>query len=270
MQLDGRPVTVAEVGALALHNHGHFTTMTVADGGVRGLRLHLDRLRDDCRTVFDSDLDPDRVRTLIRAALAGYPPGPRIVRVTVFDPDGGLSASAGRADRPRILVTTRPAATETPPAPLRLGSRRYQRDLPQVKHTGLFAAVHHRRRAQSAGFDDALFVDSDGRIGEGPTWNIGVVRDGEVVWPAGPCLPGVTMRLLTAAAGTIGLRCRSTPIAVEELDHQHGAFVTNAAIGLRPVAEVDGRPLAATPVVDLLGRAYTDVAAEPLAPAPPP
>ncbi|GAA2383168.1 hypothetical protein GCM10010420_01500 [Streptomyces glaucosporus] len=58
--------------------------MRVEQGRVRGLSLHLDRLVRDCRAVFDTDLDPERVLELVRRATPGT--GPRVVRVTVFDP----------------------------------------------------------------------------------------------------------------------------------------------------------------------------------------
>jgi branched-subunit amino acid aminotransferase/4-amino-4-deoxychorismate lyase len=61
-ELNGRPVERAQLQALALTNYGHFTTMRVEDGGVRGLSLHLDRLRTDCRALFDAEIDADRVR----------------------------------------------------------------------------------------------------------------------------------------------------------------------------------------------------------------
>ena len=44
----GREATAAELSALALTGLGHFTSMHVEDGGVRGLELQLDRLERDC------------------------------------------------------------------------------------------------------------------------------------------------------------------------------------------------------------------------------
>jgi hypothetical protein len=43
----------------------------------------------------------------------------------------------------------------------------YERDLPEVKHTGLFGAPHARRAAQIAGYDDALFVGRNGHHDRG-------------------------------------------------------------------------------------------------------
>src|SRR5437588_8259554 len=104
-ELDGAPVSADELQALALTNYGHFTTLRVEDGRVRGLLLHLDRLVRDCRALFDAELDPDRIRALARRAAPAS--GAAIIRVTVFDPDLDLGHIGGEA-RPRVLVTTRP------------------------------------------------------------------------------------------------------------------------------------------------------------------
>jgi branched-subunit amino acid aminotransferase/4-amino-4-deoxychorismate lyase len=66
----------------------------------------------------------------------------------------------------------------------------YQRDIPEVKHVGLFGSSHWRRIAQRNGFDDALFTDRDSIISEIATSNIGFVQGDRVVWPRADWLPG--------------------------------------------------------------------------------
>ncbi len=83
-ELNGEPVEPAQLQNLALTNYGHFTSMRVDDGRVRGLSLHMARLQRDCRTLFGTDLDPERVRELARRAAPAT--GSTTVRVTVFDP----------------------------------------------------------------------------------------------------------------------------------------------------------------------------------------
>lgn len=185
-----------QITALALINYGHFTSMRVEDQRVRGLSLHLERLMRDCRRVFDADLDPDRVRYLLRHAVADAPRSV-VARVTVFDPDLPLGHPGADAE-PQLLVTTRPAAL-TPLAALRLQSAQYCRELPDVKHVGLFGSLRHRRIAQRNGFDDVLFTNADTSISEAATSNIGFFDGDQIVWPQADCLPGVTMRLINQA-----------------------------------------------------------------------
>jgi len=251
-ELDGRPAEPAELQALALTNYGHFTTMRVEDGRVRGLALHLERLEHDCRTLFGVLPDLDRIRAYARRAVPG--PGPVVVRITLFDPALDLGSIADPA-HPRTLVTTRPAG----PAVLgsiRVRTVRYERDLPQVKGVGLYGALRHRREARLAGYDDALFTDAGGAITEGGTWNIGFVRGGEVVWPAGEYLTGTTMRLLREQG----------PSTVEPVHSPLGfdaAFATNAAVGVRAVSHIDGHQLpAAHPLVERLSAGFTALPGE--------
>lgn len=232
IELDGRPVTAAHLAGLALYNYGHFTSMLVRDGRVRGLSLHLDRLVNDCRTMFDTDLDVSTVRKLVRRLCDD---APQVVRVTVFAPDLDLGRPGLDAE-PRILVTARPAAAASLP-PLGLRSAAYRRDLPPAKHVGLFETVRQRRLAQRDGFDDVLFVDSESRILEGATWNI-CFHDGDrLVWPRADQLLGVTMRLIKSLDGIESTTAELTLTAAAALPV---AFATNAAIGVRPISSIDG------------------------------
>lgn len=236
MELDGGPVSATDLGALALYNYGHFTSMRVEEMRVRGLARHLDRLERDCRTLFGVDLDRDRVRQLVRR-VGARDSSPVMIRVTVFAPELEIGSPGGQAE-PSILVTTRPAARHALP-PIRLKSTVYSRDLPAVKHVGLFGTVHLRRRAQRDGFDDVLFVDARPRVVEGATWNIGFFDGEHVVWPESDCLPGVTEDLLKEILDAEGRSRVTAAVELADLSRMRFAFVTNAAVGVRPVRSID-------------------------------
>jgi branched-subunit amino acid aminotransferase/4-amino-4-deoxychorismate lyase len=236
VHVDGVGVDAPDLASLALYNYGHFTSMRVEDMAVRGLGLHLARLVADSGHLFGHAIDPDRVRDLVRRAVPAHG-GPVVVRVTVFAPDFDLSRP-GRDVRPKILVTQRPAPPTAQP-PLRVRTCRFDRDLPGVKHTGLFGQLHERRSAQLDGYDDALFVGTGAVISEGPTWNIGFIRSGRVIWPESTCLPGVTMRLIRAALAAAGVATRAVPVGVSTVADMDAAFATNAATGVRAISHID-------------------------------
>ncbi|MGP2438662.1 aminotransferase class IV [Streptomyces sp. JW3] len=289
------PATAEDLLPLALTSYGHFTTLRVdAERRVRGLSLHLERLVRDSEAVFGVPVDTGRVRELIRAALdgrngaggtdgasasgradgastpgradgadgastPGRAGGPCTVRVTHFDPAVDL-VRPERATAPRIMVTVRPAGELSPP-PLTAMSVRYERDLPEVKHCGLFGALHARRTARLRGFDDALFVGADGRVTEGGTWNVGFVdAGGTVVWPRGPVLPGVTAALLRERTEYV-----VAPVTLAEAKGMRAAFATNTSVGVRALAAVDDTPLAVEhPVLSALREVYSSVPGEEL------
>ncbi|MGO1467022.1 aminotransferase class IV [Microbacterium gubbeenense] len=225
--IDGLPPSAADMRALAFAGLAHFTTMRVHRGGVRGLARHLDRLVIDGRALFDIALDTDLVRRRIREAIADEPENV-IVRVTLFDPSLTLERPGADAS-PRILVSPRGAPSGSP-SPLRVRSTRFGRQSPEIKHTGLFGSLYERRLAQRAGFDDAVFVDAAGRLSEGPTWNLGFVHDGDVIWADGDALQGVTRTLVGGASETV---------ALDDLPRMDAAFASGSGAGIRPIASID-------------------------------
>ncbi|MFI2369841.1 aminotransferase class IV family protein [Streptomyces sp. NPDC018833] len=253
-ELNGKPVEVDQLKNLALTNYGHFTSMRVDDGRVRGLSLHMERLTRDCQALFGTELDVERVRDLARRAV---PSGGSItVRVTVFDPGLDLGHPSSAND-PHVLVTSRSAARLPLPA-LRAQSTTYVRDVPSVKSVGLFASLHHRRTAQLNGFDDALFTDAQGVISEGGTWNIGFFDGDHVVWPEADCLVGVTMQLLKQAH-----EHDTRPVRLADIPSMKAIFATNAAVGVRAVSCVDENTIPEThTIVDALRKQYMDVPGE--------
>ncbi len=258
-ELDGEPAGIRELTALAMINYGHFTTMRVADGRVRGLSLHLDRLVRDSGVLFGTAPDRDRIRELVRRAVADTTE-PLTVRVTVYDPDLGLERPGAEAD-PRILVTTRPAAAPSLP-PLSVRTAPHRRDLPEVKHVGLFGLLRLRRLAQLDGFDDVLLTDERGAVSEGVTWNVGFFDGHRLLWPEAVSLPGVTQELLRR--GHAGPQ-HTEPIDRDRFGGLETAFALNAGVGVRAIRSIDGVEFdPGHPVLDVLREEYAATDAEPL------
>lgn len=255
-ELNGTAVPPEALQALALVNYGNFTSMRVHNQCIRGLSLHLDRLVRDCRILFDTTLDRERIRDFVRHAIRGEQ-GAFVVRVTIFDPHLDLGHPGASAE-PSVLVTTRPAAL-WPPAPMRVQTVHYRRDLPKVKHVGLLGALWKRRQVQIQGYDDALFLDDSSFVSEGATWNVGFFDGERVVWPNAEMLPGVTMELLAQAHdNTI-----TAPVNIRDIPAMRAAFATNTAIGVRAISNIDGMPLSDDhPVLEVLRKEYEEIPSE--------
>jgi len=235
IELNGAPASADDLRHLVQTNYGHFTAMRVEEGSVRGLDLHLHRLDAATRELFGTSLDRATVRSYLRHAIAGE--RELSLRVNVFSRALDRDDLARQVEPDVLVIANAPRPVSL--APLRLKSFVYTRDAAALKHVGTFPLFHHRRLAQLAGFDDALFVDARGRIGEGSIWNVAFLDGGDVVWPQAPQLIGSGMQLLQAGLTRAGVASTTRPVHLHELGAFRGAFFTNASVPVRPIASID-------------------------------
>ncbi|WP_217707165.1 aminotransferase class IV [Nonomuraea rhodomycinica] len=217
--VDGRPAGAGDLGLAAAARYGHFTAMQVRGGRVRGLALHLARLRAANEELFGAALDEELVLATARHALGGAPDAS--VRVIVAERDGV-----------RVIATAAPPHA-WPDTPLSLLPVRYARYLPHVKHLGGFPQAHLARSAPAAGFDDVLFTDADGFVSESSIANLGCFDGERLLWPDAPMLRGITMALLEEGE----LPSERRPLKVADLAGRPAVFLTNSW-GVVPVSQV--------------------------------
>ena len=254
LELNGHVPDLAATQRLATWNYGHFTSMQVRGGAVRGLALHMARLADGNEEFFGwtmSVADEHRVRELIRHALDDAPDAS--VRV-------GFVPGEDRDAPPDTLVSVTGPASDEPRPPLRVRTDSYRRDWPEHKHSatmGLTVAAH---RARLAGYDDAIFVGAGNLVSEGTTWNVALFDGDQVIWPQAPMLRGITMVLLQVAMTMRGTAWTSRPVDAAELPLMAGAAAVNSICAAQPVGSVDGVPFPADDkLTGLLAEAWKSV-----------
>ncbi|MCK9895517.1 aminotransferase class IV [Frankia sp. AgB32] len=230
VEVDGQPAALGAPLPAALLPHGHFTVMQVRAGRVRGLDLHLRRLEDAHRELYDAALPGDLVRARIRQALAAARQDATVRVVAAQDLDAGPQPA-------RLIVAVGPPS-EPPSTAQRLMSVLYTRPFAHIKHLGTFGQAQYRRLARRCGFDEALLTGPDGTIAEGATTNVGFRAGNTTVWPAAPALHGVTMALLERSTSHT-----RAPVRLADLARFDAAVVTNSR-GIAPVAAIDGHQFA--------------------------
>lgn len=260
LSVDGAPATPDDLTHVALVNYGAYTSFRVEQGGVRGLDLHLARLEAEAVELFGEPVGEGRLRDLMRQAVAGR--DVCWLRVSLFSTEISPRTPDWRG-LPRVLIALSP-----PPPPFAEGARlqpqTYAREAPHLKHVATFGLIRARRRAREAGFDDALFVDGEGRVLEGSLWNIGFVSGDDVVWPQAPMLAGVAQALVQRGLGGVGLTGRTEPVHVDDLARFDAAFLCNSATPACAVASIKDRVF--TPPPALIGRLAAAWASNPVQP----
>ncbi|HET9168440.1 MAG TPA: aminotransferase class IV [Actinospica sp.] len=247
IEVNGHEPTREELQEAALDTYGHFTALQVRDGRTRGLDLHLARLDAANLALFGAPLPGERVRELIRHALAGAAVADASVRVIARN---GL-----------VFVTVRPPFTMPADATRRLKSTAYLREVAHIKRPGDFAHSYHIDRAEDAGYDDALLVSADGVVAEAGIANIAFFDAAEpsVVWPDAPVLAGITMQLVAPRLAEYGMPSRTTRVTLDEIGRFAGACVTNSR-GIAAVTRIDEVELPDAPeFVKALRSAYDSV-----------
>jgi branched-subunit amino acid aminotransferase/4-amino-4-deoxychorismate lyase len=233
--LDGREASSADLAPLSFAGFAHFTAMQVREGKVRGLDLHLNRLRTASRLMFGKAHDDADVCGFLRRAVECGPPDLSLT-ATVFSRSGEFTAN-GAQDDPAILVRTFPASSG-PQGPLRLEPVPHQRALASIKHVGETMKTHALRQAVAKGFDDAAFIDGQGRIAEATIWNL-AFRDGEtVVWPEADILRGVTMQIVERQLTRSGIAQSTREIRLGDVGSFTGAALMNSWTPYVPVRAI--------------------------------
>jgi D-alanine transaminase len=111
-----------------------------------------------------------------------------------------------------------------------------------LKSVNLLANAMAKKRAQRAGADEALLLDS-GFVREGASSSFFAVREGKIVThPLDEhILPGVVRDHAISLALAEKIRVDERPLRADELFHLDEAFMTSTTQGVMPITEIDGR-----------------------------
>ena len=134
--------------------------------------------------------------------------------------------------------------------------------LPATKSTSYAVSIAAEAEAKARGADDAVFVDADGIVLEGPVTNIWW-REGDIlVTPSVELgiLAGETRAALLALAHDVGWAVQEGAYPLARLAAADEAFTSSSVREVVPVVELDGRPLERGPAADELQRSLRAVA----------
>lgn len=253
--INAEPVHSADLVPLAFAGFAHFTAMQVRDRKVKGMDLHLTRLREASITLFGKALADEQILQGMRRAIAEGPADMSLT-ATVYAPHGEFTARSLGA-QPAILVRTG-LPSDGPGGPVRLAVARHERHLAAIKHVGEHAKTYYLHRAVEQGFDDAAFVNLQGRLTEATIWNL-VFWDGNaVVWPLGEILTGTMMGIVQRQLRRMDVPQRHQDIEPGALRKFSGAAMMNSWTPGIAVTAIGSSTLPeAQEFMDVLRKAYS-------------
>jgi branched-chain amino acid aminotransferase len=100
-----------------------------------------------------------------------------------------------------------------------------------------------RIEALKEGFDEAVMLNSRGKVIEASAENIFIVKDDILITPpiASGALRGITRDSVLTLANSIKISSSTSDISRDELYTADEVFLTGTAAGIKPVREIDGR-----------------------------
>lgn len=115
----------------------------------------------------------------------------------------------------------------------------------QAKTTGMYVnSALANQEAVRNGYDEAIFLNQNGNVSEGPGENLFMVNDGELytVGPSGSVLDGITKRTVIQLAEEDGIEVHDRAlIDRSELYTSDELFFTGTAAEIKPIRTVDDR-----------------------------
>jgi branched-chain amino acid aminotransferase len=231
-----------------------YDVVGVWDGKFFRLEDHLDRLEKACRAIrLRLPMPRERMREIVTevVALSGLRNAYAAMIVS-----RGVPAPGERDPRrfqPRFysyaipyIWVVRPEQQEvgtdvivardvrrTPPGAIDPAVKNYQwGDFIR----GLFEAYDRDARL-------AILTDGDGKVTEGPGFNVFVVMDGCLHTPARGVLLGITRKTVIEIAEDDGLTVEIDDLPTSMLYRADEIFLTSTAGGVMPVRQLDGRPV---------------------------
>ena len=93
---------------------------------------------------------------------------------------------------------------------------------------------------KKAGFDEALLLDHEGYVAEGPGENVFIVKENKLLTPSmGTILGGITRDSVIQIAKDLKIEVVEKQITVEELKSSDEAFFTGTAAEIGGIGKID-------------------------------
>ncbi len=277
--LNGKLVAPAQA-MVSVFDHG----LLYGDGVFEGIRFyhgkafrllaHLERLRLSARAIaLEIPYTTEALTQAVLDVIAAAPSANGYIRLVVTRGVGPLGIDPSRCKSPQVFIiadalhmVSERVRTEGAKviiaATRRLGADGLD---PRIKSLNYLNHILARMEATHAGADEAILLNSWGRIAEGSADNIFIVKKGELLTPPviEGALDGITRQVVLELAEMLGINAREIPLAPYDLFTADECFLTGTGAELIPVGYADGRamPQCPGPVYQRLAAAFKELVA---------
>ena len=253
------------------YGDGLFETMRVVNGRPFRLAQHLERMSRGADFLkIRCPFTPEELQGFAGQLIEKNQMPEAILRVTLTRGPGERGYTPGAGDRPTVVMSLQAAPPLDMENPARWSLVISSIHIPagdfmaSFKTMSKLANVLARMEAVEKGADEALLVNTNGEVAETASGNLFWVLRNQVCTVPADCgvLPGVTRAVVLEICRTLGLSTDQRVIKPEALRDFEGIFITQSVFGVVPVTALDGEPVACSPRVDQIRRAYCKMLAQ--------
>ena len=238
---------------------GVYEAMAVYGGRVWAVNQHMARL---CRSLGQVGInaDLDLVQVWMKDAVERSQLMAALVYVQITRGVAPRHHSFDRALEPNVLLTVRPwapipqALRETGAKCITVTDLRWARR--DIKSINLLPNVLAKQEAEDAGVYEAILVDENGRMNEGSSTNVFLVRDGVLLTPPADqhILGGVTRDFVLKLARRVGIEVREQVCTRDDPGTSQEVFLTGTTTEVLGVTLINGSTVGDGKVGPVTGR----------------
>ena len=223
---------------------------------------HARRLSQSAHLLL-TELAPETILEAVRTFLkANRPSCPIYLRPFVYTSDLGIAPRLHDIETDFLIYGLELGDYLSPDGvSCRISSwtRQEDRSLPlRGKISGAYITSSlAKTEAVKSGFDEALLLNSRGKVSEASGMNLFLVRDGALITPGvdQDILEGITRASVIELATAMGLRVIERPVDKTELFIADEVFLTGTAAKITPIRQIESTTLNTNrPVMDALKR----------------
>lgn len=265
-------------------------TLHYGTGAFGGLRATVDpktkqvllfRLKDHCRRLSNSakllgyDISPDFIEgKIIKFVKANPKKTDYYIRPLVYVSDLGIAPRLHDVKHD-FLIYGLPMGDYLSKNGIKVcfssWVRGEDRSLPlRGKIVGTYVtSALSKTEAHERGFDEAILLNSQGKVAEASAMNIFIVRDGELITPSvnQDILEGITRDSIIKIAEALGYKITERAIDKSELLIADEVFLTGTAARITPIKKIENYTLPKnSPITKNLAKEFADIFENPSSP----
>jgi branched-chain amino acid aminotransferase len=251
-----------------MYGDGLFETMRVCGGRPFRVAQHLERLTRGADFLkIKCPFAPKELQDFTGQLIGQNQMPEAILRVTLTRGPGERGYTPRAGGRPTVVMTLHDAPSLDGSIQWSLITSSYRipaaDPLSSFKTLNRLTHVMARSEAVEQGVDEALLLNTNGEVAETTSGNLfWIYQNNLCTVPTGRgVLPGITRAVVLEICQTLGLPTNNRVIKPEALRDSEGIFITQSALGIVPVATFNGEPVAPSPRVGQISRAYSELLA---------